>query len=100
MLGLKNETPYLKSNPSLFSIIESDDHYLLSIDLPTLPTEKAEVFCNSRELLIEGVVKGCPGLQKIFDFRSAHGSVEAIYNNGVLYLALPKKSAGPKLKVV
>lgn len=73
----------------LFSLEESDSYYMVALDLPSLPSE-AEIFTDKRELVVEGKEN-----QLFFRCRPQGQAIRASYQDGRLWLLLPKMVAFP-----
>jgi hypothetical protein len=85
----------------VFELVETDSHYLLTLDLPSAPVQGAEIELQGNELRVlmnsgpaadvEG--GGDPGV--LFRCKTLGKRVKAVYYRGALWLSLPK--AGPSL---
>lgn len=93
--------PLSKPNPPLFSLIESDSHYMVAVDLPSLPSHDNEVYVTKDELFVAGTVDGQIDQQKIFSCIPHGKGISATYKDGILWLSLPKApKTKPALSVV
>lgn len=88
-------------------IRESEDHYLISYDMPGVRKEDIKIEVQKNELLISGERQNAPGqdrptrkFEKTFTLANTIDTekIEAQYENGVLQVALPKaESAKPRI---
>ena len=77
-------------NPAMFSLAESDSHYLVAVDLPTIPTLGTEILSSKGEITVEGKSENSQEKQTIFKMFPQGKGIKTVYMNGVLYLLLPK----------
>lgn len=82
--ALDNENP-----KALFSLEESKSFYWIAVDMPGL-SDKTEIVAQNNELLVRGE-------QTFFRCRTKDKKIKASYQNGVLWLLLPKLQ--PKLQM-
>lgn len=77
--------------PPLFLIEETPTHYLVAIDIPSLPAEEVRIREQKKELFVEGIPYSS-FLQKktYFQFHSKSRSCRTLYKDGVLWLIMPK----------
>lgn len=87
---------------AMFSLEESMSHYLVSIDIPTIPAAETEILCKRNELIVEGKGVESPTDQKqtYFRCRSNGRGIRASYQDGVLWLLLPKIVNAPTQQVL
>jgi HSP20 family molecular chaperone IbpA len=77
--------------PPLFDVVEGEDFYLVSVDLPGLPEVQSEIEMRSGEIQIRAQGRRSPLTSDIlFRCRSQENHVRAIYYQGALWLLLPK----------
>lgn len=70
-------------NPkALFSLEESKSFYWIAVDLPAL-SQKTEIIAQKNELVVKGE-------QTFFRCRAQDKKIKTSYQNGVLWLMLPK----------
>ncbi len=74
---LDNENP-----KALFSLDESKSFYWIAVDLPAF-SDKTEIVAQRNELVVKGE-------QTFFRCRTQNKKIKASYQNGVLWLLLPK----------
>lgn len=88
-------TEGLINNPltrPLFSIEEVDSHYLLAVDVPSIPAADTEIYSKRNVLIVEGESLEDQSMKQIFFQCRAQGKgIKAQYQNGVLWLLLPKE---------
>lgn len=77
-IAIDNENP-----KALFSLEESKSFYRIAVDMPGL-SDKTEIVTQNNELLVSG------GEQTFFRCRTKDKKIKASYQNGVLWLLLPK----------
>lgn len=87
--------PILPETHPLFDLIETDTHYLLSIDLPTAPIRKPEIQVKDHEIRV--VSHARPGddrnqLAPLFRYQALARHARAVYYRGALWLSLPKQT--------
>ena len=81
-----------KSQPALFSLEESESHYLVALDIPTIPAEETEILSRKNELVVEGISARdqLRAKQIFFRCRPKGKGIKASYKDGILWLLLPK----------
>lgn len=93
-----------RSNGSRASIVvESDSHYLLAVDVPTLPLLQTEILRTENELVIEGSLLGSVNKQTFLHMYAANNGINTIYKDGILWLLLPKNQISnqePKFNLI
>lgn len=82
---------------AVFSLEESESYYLVSIDIPIISATGTKILTKKNEILIEGNENNIAKEKKTF-FRchSQSGGMKAAYQDGMLWLLLPKIQALPK----
>tara|TARA_B110001454_G_C12723220_1_gene435919 strand:+ start:4844 stop:5257 length:414 start_codon:yes stop_codon:yes gene_type:complete len=79
-----------KKNPALFSLAEIDTHYLVAVDIPSIPAIATQIVTTKKQLLIESQKDNSGTKEVIFRAVPRGKGIKTIYLNGVLYLLLPK----------
>lgn len=80
-------------------ISETDDHYLASFDMPGVRKEDIKIELKNNKLAISGERHGHGKFERSLTLSATVDSqkIEALYENGVLNIALPKaEMAKPK----
>ena len=75
----------------LFLVEETSNHYLIAIDIPSLPTREVRIREKKNEIFVEGIP--LPSFLKkktYFQFKSEARTCRTIYKDGVLWLVMPK----------
>jgi HSP20 family molecular chaperone IbpA len=70
---------------------------MIALDLPTLPASSTQIRVDDDELIVDGQLNG--EYAKILSCLSNH-AVKAVYEKGILWLTLPKKTSSPRLMAV
>ncbi|MDZ4662748.1 MAG: Hsp20/alpha crystallin family protein [Pseudomonadota bacterium] len=79
-----------QNNSAMFSLNESASHYLVAVDIPTIPTKSTQILTTKEGLVIEGFREGSESKQTVFRWQPQGKGVKATNENGVLWLLLPK----------
>ncbi len=74
----------------MFSLAESDSHYLVAVDIPTIPALETEILASNGQLTVEGQSENSLERQTIFRMMPQGKGIKTVYMNGILYLLLPK----------
>ena len=82
--------PVQQINPAMFSLAESDSHYLVAVDIPTIPAQGTEILTSKGQLTVEGQSENSHERQTIFRMMPQGKGIKTVYVNGILYLLLPK----------
>jgi HSP20 family molecular chaperone IbpA len=82
--------PTRQADAAMFSLAESDSHYLVAVDIPTIPTTGAEILTSRGQLTVEGQSEDSHERQTIFRMFPQGKGIKTVYLSGVLYLLLPK----------
>ena len=80
---------------SLFDINETQSHYLISFDMPTVLGNQVKVTLSDTELVLQGSgERGRPRRNPSISLKvnSTGQVITARYDNGILVLALPKET--------
>lgn len=79
--------------PPVFDLVETDSHYLLSIDLPSGAVRAPEIEVRGPELRVTS--EPAPGEEPITYFHclTQGRKLRAVYYQGALWLSLPKQRA-------
>lgn len=77
---------------AMFSVDEAESHYLISLDIPTIPSLAVQVLRTKDALLVEGMFADSGQMQTVFQCRPQGKGIQASYKNGVLWLMLPKQN--------
>jgi hypothetical protein len=92
-----DSVPQVQNLP-LFDIQESDSHYLLAVDLPSLPPLGTSNEASSKELKVTTghwfADSQSPGHTLLRCLTDRKSGIQAKYQNGILWLMLPKRQAG------
>lgn len=78
---------------AMFSVLESDFHYWIAVDLPTLPSTATEIVRSKEGLTVEGRMGDIGQKQAVFRCLPKGRGIKATYIDGVLWLLLPKSLA-------
>lgn len=81
-------------HPAMFSLVELDSHYIVAIDLPTIPSLSPEVFTSKGELTIEGQSIETHESQTVLRLLPKGKNIKTIYKDGIIWLLLPKFKVG------
>lgn len=75
----------------LFSVRETPSHYLVAVDLPNLSTDEMYIREKNKNIYVEGINKNEPTRkQTYFYFHPESKNCQTIYQDGILWLAMPK----------
>lgn len=77
-------------NPPMFFVKELDLHYVVALDIPTIPSLSPEIFTSKGELTVESQSREYHEPQTILRLLPRGKSIKTIYEGGVLWLLLPK----------
>lgn len=83
----------LRQPSAMFSLSESEHHYWIAVDIPTLPTCETEILRTRDELIVEGLMRGSEEKQTVFRCLPNGRGLKAAYKEGVLWILLPKVMA-------
>ena len=82
--------PTRQTDPAMFSLAESDSHYLVAVDIPTIPMHGTEILTSKGQLTVEGQSENSHERQTILRMFPQGKGIKTVYMNGILYLLLPK----------
>jgi hypothetical protein len=74
----------------MFSLNEQDSYYVVSIDLPTLPSNHTQIRATSELLAIEAPPQDSLDTKTYFRMLKKGEGIKTVYQDGVLWLLLPK----------
>lgn len=77
-------------DPAMFSLAESESHYLVVVDIPTIPAQATKILTSKGQLTVEGQSENSNERQTIFRMFPQGKGIKTVYLNGILYLLLPK----------
>ncbi len=83
----------LQKDLAMFSLDESTSHYLVAVDIPTIPAAATQILSTKEGLVIESLANDQHTKQTIFRWQPKGKGIKATYENGVLWLLLPKESS-------
>ncbi|MGE0633896.1 MAG: hypothetical protein AB7O96_15885 [Pseudobdellovibrionaceae bacterium] len=87
-------------NPAMFSLVEFDSHYMVAVDLPTIPMSQPEILKTKNQLTVESHSDNPEKDQTILRLLQKGSGIKSIYKDGVLWLVLPKVTIEqPLLKI-
>jgi len=74
----------------LFSVVESETHYIVALDLPALPSTENEITANPEEIQVRGKFDGQTQKQAMLSCILSGRGAHAFYKDGMICLSLPK----------
>jgi hypothetical protein len=87
---VQNKKPKEIIDSAMFSLCESESHYLVALDIPTIPSVHTEIAVCKGQLRVESQSEKTHEKQTIFKMRPNGSGIETVYMDGILYLLLPK----------
>jgi HSP20 family molecular chaperone IbpA len=79
-----------QNDPALFSLAEVNSHYIVAVDLPTIPSPATRILSTKNQLTVESRSNDSDQVQTIFRLLPKGKGIKTIYKDGVLWLFLPK----------
>jgi hypothetical protein len=87
---LKSTSTDYPQSPAMFSLAELDSHYVVAVDIPTIPLLSPEILTSKGELTLEGESTESHEPQTVLRLLPKGKNIKTVYKNGVLWLLLPK----------
>ena len=75
---------------AMFSLTETETQYLVAVDIPSIPSLDTEIVATRSQLSIEGYAENSDHKQTVFKLLPKGKLIKSVYQNGVLWLILPK----------
>jgi hypothetical protein len=78
-------------NEPLFLVEETPTHYLVAIDIPSLPAEEVRIRGKNKDLFVEGrPISEFLQNKTYMQFHAMTKACRTIYQEGILWLVMPK----------
>ena len=85
-------SPSNAATNTMIALMETTDAYLMKVDLPSCPVALGEIVAKRTELTVESEIPGSASnaLSNFLSIKTLGGRLNAIYQEGALYILLPK----------